>query len=214
MRLYLSSFKLGNHPERFTQLTGQKTRVAVIANARDAFPDEQRRHDRVQTEIIELKAIDLEGEELDLRRYVGKRDELKLALTGYGAVWILGGNVFVLRRAMFDSGFDEVIKELLERDSLVYAGYSAAAVVLASTLRGCDLVDPTSDVTDVLKQELIWEGLGVLPYVILPHHKSDHPESALIDDVADWLEKEEIPFKTLRDGEVLIVEGEKTEHVC
>ncbi len=211
MRLYLSSFRLGNQPTRFTQLVGENKRVAVISNSRDAFPDLQRRADSTRREIEALGQIDLVGTELDLRRSVGRSDELREILSQYGAVWILGGNVFVLRRAMRDSGFDTIIKEFLQEDRLVYAGYSAAACVLAPMLKGLDLVDPISDVTDVLRAEVIWQGLDVLPYSIIPHYKSDHPESEVIDKVVEYMQTERQSFKTLQDGEVLYVAGDYQE---
>ena len=38
MRLYLSSFKLGNQPEEFLRLTGPVRHAAIIMNALDDFP--------------------------------------------------------------------------------------------------------------------------------------------------------------------------------
>lgn len=55
-------------------------------------------------------------------------------------------------------------------------------------------------------REPILEGLGVLPYMVLPHYKSDHPESAAIDREVEYCITEKIPFVVLRDGETLIFE--------
>ena len=52
-------------------------------------------------------------------------------------------------------------------------------------------------------EKTIWEGLGLLDYYFLPHYKSDHPESALVDKE---LQKRNEKLKTLRDGEVIITE--------
>jgi dipeptidase E len=44
VRLYLSSFRLGDHPEYLMALVGASSRrVAVIANAMDGAPDDIRR---------------------------------------------------------------------------------------------------------------------------------------------------------------------------
>lgn len=193
------------------QLIGKNTRVAVIANSRDATADLQKRPDRLGREIEGLKSINLSGTELDLREYVGHTEELRKEIKQYGAVWVLGGNAFVLRRIMRDSGFDEIIKDMLAKDEIVYAGYSAAGCVMGSTLRGLEMVDAPSDVTDILKEEIIWDGLGILPYSLIPHYKSDHPESAAIDETVEFLKKEHIPFRTIQDGEVLVVEGDREE---
>jgi dipeptidase E len=43
VRLYLSSFRMGDHPERLLALAGQdRHRVAVIANAMDDAPPDVR----------------------------------------------------------------------------------------------------------------------------------------------------------------------------
>jgi dipeptidase E len=62
--------------------------------------------------------------------------------------------------------------------------------------------DPT--VVPYTSSQVIFEGLGLLPYLILPHYRSDHPESALIEQEVEYCTREEIPFRTLRDGEVII----------
>ena len=38
MRLYLSSYKLGNKPEAMLPLIGDSKRTAIIANAQDSKP--------------------------------------------------------------------------------------------------------------------------------------------------------------------------------
>ena len=51
-------------------------------------------------------------------------------------IWVNGGNVFLLRRAMQQSGLDNVIIERKSDDGFVYSGYSAGACVVGPTLRG------------------------------------------------------------------------------
>ena len=53
---------------------------------------------------------------------------------------------------------------------------------------------------------MIWEGLGIIDYVIVPHYKSVHLESEIMEEVVEYLIENKIPYKTLRDGEVIIVE--------
>ena len=56
------------------------------------------------------------------------------------------------------------------------------------------------------KSKIIWEGLGILNYSIVPHYKSDHLESEDVDKVVKYMKKEGMAFKTLRDGEVIIID--------
>ena len=87
----------------------------------------------------------------------------------------------------------------------LYAGYSAGACVLAPDLRGLQQVDDPS-IRLYPGQDVIWEGLGLLEYLVLPHYQSDHPESAAIDKEVDYCRAHQIPFRTLRDGDVIVIE--------
>lgn len=111
MRLYLSSYKLGNKPEAMLPLIGDNKRTAIIANAQDSKLADSR-VERVQQEIDNLTALGLEPEELDLRDYFGKKTELNEALKGFGYIWVRGGNVFLLRKAYKQSGFDSLLVKL------------------------------------------------------------------------------------------------------
>ncbi len=93
MRLYLSSYGLGNKPEQMLPLIGGTKRTAVIMNAQDnVLPD--RRSERLIKEIDNLTALGMHPEELDLRDYFGKTNELKTAILNYDYFWVRGGNVF------------------------------------------------------------------------------------------------------------------------
>lgn len=104
------------------------------------------------------------------------------------------------------SWFDLIFQELLQRDDFVYAGYSAWICVLAPDFKALQIVDDPTDKPYPALQETIWEWLGYLDYIILPHYKSDHPESADIDKEVEYCKEKNIPYKTLRDGEVIIIE--------
>jgi dipeptidase E len=59
-------------------------------------------------------------------------------------LWINGGNAFLLRRAMRQSGFDSLIHEFLQGDRFVYAGFSAAVccAALRSEERSLSMTPP------------------------------------------------------------------------
>jgi dipeptidase E len=208
MRLYLSSEHLGKTPQKFADLLGGSGRVAIINNAADAYAQESKAQ-RLEVRKAELKAIGLEGSLLDLRKFFGKKEELARELEAYDAVLAVGGNAFLLRRAMYDSGFDEAIVPLLQADKIVYAGYSAGSCVAAPTLIGIELMDQPEVVQQVYKKDPVWEGLNLVSYSIVPHYKSNHPESPAAEKVFDFFMKETTPFKTLADGQVIIVNGEE-----
>ena len=207
MRLFLSSYKLGSKPNELPALVGDNKRTAIIMNAQDAKTLESRA-ERLQQEIDALTALGLRPEELDLRQYFGKSADLKEIMKDFGLVWVRVGNAFILRKAFKQSGFDKILTELLENDQIAYGGYSAGVCVLAPSLHGIELVDPKDKTAKGYETEIVWDGLGILDYAVAPHYKSDHPESDDIDKCVEYFADNHILFKTLRDGEIIIINGD------
>jgi dipeptidase E len=214
VRLYLSSFRMGDHPEHLVALVGAGGRRAVvIANAMDDAPAEVRRSG-VERELAALTDLGFEAVELDLRDYFGQERRLRRDLAGVALAWLRGGNVFMLRFALFRSGGDVVLGDLLAADALVYAGYSAGACVLSSTLRGLEIVDDAGAVMRIYGSEPVWDGLALLTEAFLPHYQSPgHPETAAIDLVAARYQAAGVGYRPLRDGQALLVNGADTEVV-
>lgn len=213
MRLYLSSFRLGNQPQRLVDLVKDNKHAAVILNARDLLPDEERRT-RLQQEIADLENLGFIAVELDLRPYFNneqKQRELSALLANYGLVWVRGGNPFILRRAMKASGFDEIIRHFLERDAIVYGGYSAGIVMLMPSLHGVELIEDPDPVPAGYDPAIVWECLGLLPYALVPHHKSGHRESADAEKSVEYYIDNHMLFKALQDGEAIVVNGKQEE---
>jgi dipeptidase E len=65
MRLYLSSFKLGNQPARLVSLVGRGKRVALIMNALDN--GQEARDKWLASQMEALHQLGFVVEELDLR---------------------------------------------------------------------------------------------------------------------------------------------------
>lgn len=78
--------------------------------------------------------------------------------------------------------------------------------MLAPDLHALQQVDDPHDRPYPQIGETIWEGLALLPYMVLPHYKSDHPESADIDLEVQYCIDNKTPFVALRDGEVLVLD--------
>ena len=130
-------------------------------------------------------------------------------LDEFGGLWVIGGNAFLLRSAMAESGLDKILIEYKNRSDkteFLYAGFSAGACVLAPSLKGIELADEPEKVTEVYGKEIVWEGIGLIDYSIAPHFDSDHPESEMINEAIKYFKHEGIPYKPLRDGEVIISE--------
>lgn len=203
MELYLSSYRLGNESEKLAEMVGRGNKIAVIGNAMD-FVDEEIRKEKIDENFEELKGIGLEPEEIDLRDYFDKPDALAKKMSEFNAVYVRGGNVFVLRRAFYESGFDKWLMSQKGNANFVYSGYSAGGCVLSPNLKGMDIVDNLDANPEGYKSGIVWGGLGIIDYSFVPHFESDHPESARVGESVEYLKKNNIPFKTLHDGEVII----------
>jgi dipeptidase E len=209
MRLYLSSFRMGDHPQELVRLAGEAARVAVIANAVDGAPAEVRLG-AVGQEIRALTELGMRPEEVDLRDHTRDRERMRRTLDDYDALWLRGGNVFVLRHALRASGADKLIVDALRRDTVVFAGYSAGPCVLAPSLRGLERCDDATEVTRLHGAEPMWDGLGVLAHAFVPHVESPgHPETEALTAVAEHYRQTGVPHVALRDGQAMVVDRER-----
>lgn len=208
MKFYLSSYKIGNQPEKLLALFSGNKKVGYIPNALDfTNADPVRREKHIKSDLQSLTDNGFQTELLDLKNYFGKEDNLREKLQGFGGVFISGGNTFILRQAMRLCGLDTLLQGYNKTcEDFVYAGYSAAGCVLSPSLKGYAIVDDATDLPYASQKETIWEGLSMIDYAFLPHFESDHSESTDINKEVQYCIENNIPFKTLRDGEALIIQ--------
>jgi len=102
---------------------------------------------------------------------------------------------------------DEALTDLIATDAIVYADYSAGVVIFPATMPGIDLVDDPDDVPADYRSGVLWDGLGLLLYNLVPHFRSAHPESPAIDKLAELYLATHTPFIALRDGEAIVRDG-------
>lgn len=207
MKLYLSSYGIGNSSIQLQEwLNKTNKEIAYIPSALDGLKmKKERREFRIQEDLKDLKSIGANVELLDLRDYFEKKEELEQKLQNFAMIYVSGGNVFILRQAMFLSGLDEVLMSKINSEEFIYAGYSAAGCVLSQSLKPYQIVDDPKDFP-YEKKKTMWEGLGLIDFAFLPHFESDHHESNGIEQELEYCKKLSIPYKTLGDGEVLMLE--------
>lgn len=204
MRLYLSSYQLGDHPEVFTGLVGGRGRGWVIMNAFDGADLGTRRLE-TERQIKNLADVGLAARELDLRGHDSVSLAAKIGQPDF--LWVRGGNVFTLRAALARSGADSLITDLLGADALVYAGFSAGGCVLAPSLLGLEECDSTEDALSTYGA-VQFDGLGILDRPFVPHLDSpEHPEREALTRVAAAYSRADEPYWGLRDGQALVVDG-------
>ncbi len=207
MRLYLSSYRLGDHSEKLKELVGKpNAKVGVSVNACDNSDFEGRNGVMLARELKDMESLGFEAEELDLRNYFGKEGLIE-KLQEYELVWFSGGNTFLLIKAFRQSGFDKAVEQLVKTDKLVYAGYSAAFCALAKSLHGVELVDDPNAIAEGYAKETDWDGINLIDFYPIVHFRSNHHETELVEKEYGYVKANNIPFKTFRDGNVYIIDG-------
>ena len=200
MRLYLSSYRIPAPNELF-KLVSKKpedTSVAFIPNAKDYYA-ERARDVKIRETLEYLNNLGFKAEIFDLKHYEDPA-KTKLALDDFDLIWVGGGNTFCLRQQMRQSGFEQIIKELLNEDKLVYGGESAGACVAGNSLKGLEAADEPE-----FAEEIIWEGLSILPNYILPH--TDNPMFAADIDHTRQAHKDDTSVIELTDSQALVING-------
>lgn len=113
-------------------------------------------------------------------------------------IHIEGGNTFYLLKIIRETGFDQILRKLLDR-GLVYIGTSAGAYIMC----------PTIEVSTWRhnKKEEWWgledlSGLNYVPFLLKVHYTDDMRES-----VEEKIKNLNHPLRILRDGQGILVEN-------
>ena len=204
MNLYLSSLYFGATPGRLTQLLGSNKRAAICLNANDGLGLGRDKY--LSKTLSMLAGLGVAGEELDLRAYFGKPQQLFSRLQQYGLLWATGGNTFVLRRAFHASGLDQFLPILLRNPEFTYGGFSAGACVVTPSLHGLDLADDPHEIPVGYPEPPIWNGVNLVNFGIVPHFGSSLPGLApIMADITAVFMAEGLPFYSLTDDQAIVI---------
>lgn len=205
MKLYLSSYKVGNKADELRKwITEHNNKICLIANSRDVFPDGERKDLGIQSDTKDLEELGFEVELLDLRNYFGKKEELEKLFQRVQAFYAVGGNTFVLRKAMKLSGFDELLIQNANDPNYLYSGYSAGICLLSKDMQAVAIMDEPE--VDPYESGLppIYQGIGFIDEAIIPHFESDHKETEAATKAVNYCQEKGLPYITLHDGNVII----------
>lgn len=178
--------------------------MALIPNAKDYKTPEE--YDlSLQDVTAAFGELGLVGKVIDLRGFSDHKVLLDV-LKNYDLIWALGGNSFILRYEMRRSGFDKILGTLLD-DGMVYGGESAGAIVMGRSLEGIELADDP-----LLAKEIIYEGVGLVNAVIVPHaDNSDPAYQASVSAILRVHSDKPYPVITLNDDQALVINGDRQE---
>ncbi len=122
-------------------------------------------------------------------------NELKKALDGHDIIMVEGGNTFYLLKAIRESGFEKVVKELIEQ-GVVYIGSSAGSYVACPSIVVSTYAKKQKDrcgVTD-------FNAMNLVPFLIKAHYTPD-----MLPDLNDIRTKIEYPLHILDDKQALLI---------
>ncbi len=203
MKLYLSSYRVPN-PEALFKLVGKDSgniSVAIIPNAKDYYSDYVKKLKNSEL-LADLDEIGLSNcTTIDLNDFSDNDTaELSNELKKYDLIWVNGGNTFCLRYSMRQSGFDQVIREVVE-SGVVYAGESAGAIVAGDTIKGAENADEPT-----FAPEIIFDGLNLVSDFILPH--IDSPKYAEAKAEIRKIQKNHPSIIGLKDSQAYLVDSD------
>ena len=191
MRLYLASHNLGPYANELLKLIGKGRKALFIENARDYYPDEKRTND-LREKLAMLSKLGFEVEELNLRNYFGKPNELRDFIDSYkpDLIYASGGNVFLLATAY------------------VYGGFSAGIMVICKTIRlyGHDYLVPER-VPEIYGVDAVLDGVGLVDYQLIPH--ADVPEH--LETTKEYIKRIEgagLEALPLNQEAVIVIDGD------
>ena len=69
------------------------------------------------------------------------------------------------------------------------------------------MLDDPWEVPESYEESLVWAGLRLTSFTIVPHFRSNHPDSAASEKVVNYLKARRLPYRALSDGEVVVATG-------
>lgn len=170
-------------------------RVAFIPTAADPYKDKQFvKEDRDKLEEMGFEIFDLDIKDKTER-------QLEEELRNINIIFISGGNTFYLLDKARQSGFDQLVKDLVLGKGVLYIGSSAGAALAGPDIKPIELLDDPSSAPDLKSTK----GLDLVNFVVLPHYGDKKYEEKFQKIIKEYENKYElIP---LTNEQAVIVEG-------
>lgn len=137
-----------------------------------------------------LNEIDIEGK---------SKEELKKFFKDKNIIHIEGGNTFYLLKAIRETGFDEILKELLN-EGKIYIGTSAGAYIMCPIIEVANWDNSGKNRFGVIN----FSALNYVPFILKVHYKDE--QEVLVKEKIKTLK---YPIRILKDGQGILVEDNK-----
>ncbi len=145
-----------------------------------------------------LKDLGVSYEDIDIE---GKDEvQLKEIFAGKDAIFVNGGNTFYLLKTVRESGFDKVLRQLLDK-GVVYIGASAGSYITCPTIETSTWKQSPEDVHNM------WgltdpTAMNLVPFIMFVHYT---PDKELF--IRDKIKTASHPVKILTDDQGLLMRG-------
>lgn len=160
------------------------------------------RPDYLNKESLALAETGFQIQEVDIE---GKNEkQLREILTGQDVIYVQGGNTFFLLKCVRESGFDKVIKELIEKD-IVYVGVSAGSYICCPTIEMAIWNDPERPrfgLTDL-------RAMNLVPFLLSVHYNREKYRQGLKEGIAG----SKFPVRILTDDQAFLIRDGQVELV-
>ena len=167
-----------------------QTRIAHVLTASKVSPDRA----FVDRERKVLSDLGFQVEEVDIE---GKSpEELTKILGGKDIVYVQGGNTFYLLKHVSESGFDTVVKGLIE-GGVIYLGVSAGSYIACPTIEMTTWKSSDDDkygITDL-------SAMNLVPFLVCVHYNREKYREGL----AEGIKASKYPVKILTDEQALLI---------
>ncbi len=184
-------------------------KIAYITTASNEVPDTK----YIKRRMKMMDRLNYKYQPVDIAKY--NLDELENILIKYDLIFVEGGNTFYLLKMIRRSGFDKIIKKLLNK-GIVYVGLSAGSYVATPSIITATWSKRGFDRCDVKN----YQAMNLVPFLVKAHFnaskdchyikkakKLSKPVRFLNDDQAIIVSKGE--YILIGDGEGIVVNNEK-----
>lgn len=176
-------------------LSRKDLKIGIISTALKGAEDEEyRKYMKEYVDLMKSSGIDFKEFDLD-----GKTEnEIRNFFTDRNVVQVNGGNPFLLLKKARESGFDIVLKDLINK-GCVYIGCSAGSHLVTPSIElGSWKVGRNRfGVTD-------FTALGYVPFLIKSHYADNKKE-----EIKQKAKALKYPLKVLKDDQCFIIEDDK-----
>ena len=148
------------------------------------------------------KLVELGFDVIDIDLKEASEESLEQQLAGIDLVLVAGGNTFYLLEKVKKSGFDKVIKKLVD-NGVIYVGSSAGSILCCPTIEGAKRFDDPNDAPELTD----YAGLNFYDKVIIPHaHKERYAER--IVQTTEEMTQKGLEVVTLTDDQAILITDE------